>query len=290
MARDYYEVLGVSRKASADEIKAAYRKLARKYHPDRNPGDKQAEAQFKEIQQAYDVLSDSKKKKQYDRFGSAGEEEGHGPRAGPFPWGGQAGAEVDPSEFFEQVMRGGFGGAGLDDLFEQVQARRRPRGRDVEHPLNVPFLVAARGGKLALKIGDREVDVSIPAGVSEGQKLRLHGLGPGGGDLHLILHIEPHPQFQRDGKDIIVKVPVSFREAILGGEIEVPTTDGSRLSVKVPPGTSSGKRLRLRGKGIDGGDQYVEIQVMVPEVKDNRGRQLVEELDRLYPQKPRSST
>jgi curved DNA-binding protein len=300
MARDYYNILGVKRGASDDEIRQAYRKLARQYHPDRNPGDKQAETKFKEVQEAYDVLSDKSKRSQYDRFGEAGlgrgfQEAGAGPGGFRFQWGGEPGGfeQMDPNQAAD-IFRQFFGGGGPfseDDLFgAQTRGRRgraRPTPPEVETEVAIPFLIAANGGKVDLKFERREVTVKIPAGVEEGKSLRLGGQAPGGGDLRVKLHIEPHPFFRREGKDIILPVPISLSEAVLGAKIEVPTLDGSRLSVKIPPGTSSGARLRLRGKGIAGGDQYIEIKVTVPAPKDDQSRKLIEEFAKLNPQNPR---
>jgi DnaJ-class molecular chaperone len=301
MARDFYEVLGVSRKATADEIKSAYRKLARQYHPDRNPGDKQAEARFKEVQEAYDVLSEPAKRSQYDRFGTAGPDGGFaggrrgGPRTQTFHWG--TGEEVDPNEIFSQIFGrggGGGGGGGFGDFEEVLRGARSGRGRrpaepqEVESEISIPFLIAARGGTVPLQVDDKQIDVKVPAGVEDGQTIRLQGAAPGGANLRLKLHVEPHPYFRREGKDIILDVPLSLPEATLGAQVDVPTLDGTRLTVKIPPGTSSGSRLRLRGKGIAGGDQYIEAKVMVPPVKDDRGKELVEELAKLHPQNPRS--
>ena len=307
MPRDYYEVLGVKRDASEDEIKKAYRKLARQYHPDRNPGDKEAEAHFKEVQEAYDVLSDKTKRAQYDRFGSAGPEAGMPGGEGGFPggfrfhWGGGPGGggqTVDP-EMAEELLRrfgvdmGGFGGFG--DMGGGPGARtagggrrRRPAPEAQTAEVNVPFTTAALGGTLSLNVNGHEVDVKVPAGIEEGKTLRLQGQAPGGGDLMLKIHIAPHEYFRREGNDLLLEVPVSVAEAVLGTKVDVPTLDGTRLSVKVPPGTSSGARLRLRGRGIKGGDQYIEIRVMVPAPKDDRSRELIEEFARLNPQTPRA--
>jgi DnaJ-class molecular chaperone len=306
MPRDYYEVLGVKRDASAEDIKKAYRKLARQYHPDRNPGDKQAEARFKEVQEAFEVLSDKTKRSHYDRYGAAGPGAGFGgPGGQTFHWGGGPGGftfeEIDPAqaaqaaEMFRQMFGGGFGGefgGGFEDLF--TQRRRGPRGRraapaeEVETEVAIPFLTAALGGSVNLALNGRELTVKIPAGSEDGQKLRLQGQAPGGGDLRLVLRIQSHPYFRREGKDLILEVPLSLAEAVLGTKVDVPTLDGTRLSVKVPPGTSSGARLRLRGRGIGGGDQYIEIKVVVPAAQDDRSRQLMEEFARLNPQNPRA--
>lgn len=308
MARDYYEVLGVGKDASADQIKTAYRKLARQHHPDRNPGDKQAESKFKEAQEAYDVLSDKDKRSKYDRFGHAGADGGFG-RGGPggqtFHWGGGGGGpggfqEMSPeqaAEMFGDLFGGGGGGGGLGDIFGRA-ARGTGRGRSTRPPrqepeeyetdVTIPFLTAALGGTVSLRVNDRELDVKVPAGVEEGKSLRLSGQGPGGGDLRLKLRIAPHSYFRRDGKDILLSVPLTVTEAALGTQVEVPTLDGTRLTVKVPPGTSSGNRLRLRGKGIEGGDQYIEIQIVVPAVKGDKAKELLEELAKLHRLDPRA--
>jgi curved DNA-binding protein len=319
MPRDYYEVLGVKRDASEEEIRKAYRKLARQHHPDRNPGDKQAAARFKEVQEAYDVLGDKDKRAQYDRFG-------HMPEGmGGFPWGagggggpGGAGGQIDPAVLQEILKRfggmggmgrgggagagvedeegGGFGGFDLGSLFGGATGGRQRRTRRAapeeappqETEISIPLETAARGGTLHLKMGEREVDVKVPAGSEDGKRLRLSGVGPHGETVVIRLKIEPHPWFRRDGKDVILEAPLTVAEAALGTRIDVPTLDGERLTVKVPPGSSTGKRLRLRGKGLGGGDQYIEVKVVVPTVTDARSRELIEEFARLNPQNPRS--
>jgi DnaJ-class molecular chaperone len=310
MPRDYYEVLGVKRDASEEEIRKAYRKLARQHHPDRNPGDKQAASRFKEVQDAYDVLGDKDKRAQYDRFGHMPE----GMGGFPFGGGGGQGAQIDPAMMQDLFRRfggaggmggggeaeGGMGGFDLGSILGAMGGmggggrQRRTRRGPVEPPptqeteVSVPFETAARGGTLQLKIGEREVDVKVPAGSEDGKKLRLSGVGPGGGDLVLRLKIEPHAYFRREGKDVILEAPLTVSEAVLGTKIDVPTLDGERLTVKVPPGSSTGKRLRLRGKGIAGGDQYIEVKVVVPPTVNERSRELIEEFGRLNPQSPRS--
>jgi DnaJ-class molecular chaperone len=296
---DYYETLGVKRDASEEEIKKAYRKLARQYHPDRNPGDKQAEAKFKDVQNAYDVLSDKTKRAQYDRFGTAGPGAGFtGARGGPggfsfnFGEGGPGGfQQVNPEDLAEILQGiGGMGGLG-DILGRQARGGRRTRPRpveEVEAEVSIPFLTAASGGSVGLHVGDRELDVKIPAGIEDGQVLRLQGQAPGGGNLRLKVRVEPHPYFRREGNNIILEAPLTLSEAVLGTKIDVPTLDGTRLTVKVPPGTSSGSRLRLRGRGIKGGDQYIEIKIAVPHSTDERSRQLIEEFAKLNPQDPRA--
>lgn len=303
MPRDLYEVLGVKRDASDDDIKKAYRKLAREYHPDRNPGDKQAEARFKEVQDAYDVLSDKNKRAQFDRFGFAGPDGGFPPGGGgqTFHWGGGGPGggfeQMDPEqaqEIFSQLFgnMGGMGGGG----FPGMGGGRRGRGArsrqaappPVESEMAIPFETAALGGKISLRVDGREIDVKIPPGVEEGQTIRLGGQGPGGVDLHLKLKIQPHRYFRREGNDLILEVPLSLPEAVLGTKIDVPTLDGTKLTVKVPPGTSSGARLRLRGKGIKGGDQFIEIKIAVPSPKDDRSKAIIEEFAKLNPQELRS--
>jgi curved DNA-binding protein len=291
MARDYYEILGVAKTASEDEIRKAHRKLARQYHPDRNPGDKNAEGQFKEVQEAYDVLSDATKRAQYDRFGKAGPgNQQQGPGGAQFHWGGDAGgAEMDPQAAAE-IFRNFFGGGGSPFDGGPSPGRRRRRAEspsEATAEVQVPFTIAAVGGPLNLSVDGREIAVKVPAGIEDGQSLRLQGQAPGGGDLLLKLRIQPHAYFRREGKNIVLETPLSIGEAILGGKVDVPTLDGERLSVKIPPGTSSGARLRLRGKGISGGDQFIEIKIVAPNPSDDESKRLVEEFARLNPQNPR---
>lgn len=290
MARDYYDVLGVSKNATDDDIKRAYRKLVRENHPDRNPGDKQAEARFKEVQEAFDVLSDKTKRAQFDRFGSVGGPGANG-EPGGFQWGGGPGqgVQIDPDQLEDLLSQ--FGGAGgLGDMFGH---RTRQRGRraappePVTHDLRVPFQTAVLGGTISLSVNDRSIDVKIPAGVEEGQTLRLQGQGPGGADLLLKMRIEPHPYFRREGNDLIIAVPITIGEAVLGAKVDIPTMDGAKLTVKVPAGASSGSRLRLRGKGIKGGDQFVEIKIVAPAKIDDESRKLIEDFAARNPQNPR---
>jgi curved DNA-binding protein len=308
MARDYYDILGVPRTASADEMKKAYRALARKYHPDRNPGDKEAEAKFKEINQAYDVLSDEKKRAQYDQFGSdfeqmAGGAGRAGAGGGPFHFrwgGGEAGPEFDlgdASSIFEEILKGGAGGFGPRGGGRRT---RRSPAQDIEHDIEVDFMTAAHGGSLELEMqrqsgGDgTHLKVDIPAGIADGARLRLRGQGHAGGDLYVRVHVKPHPYFRREGQNIILEVPISVAEAILGAKVDVPTTDGT-ITVTIPPGTSSGQRLRLRGRGLptpgggERGDQYVELKIVVPRQIDERSKELIEEFARHDPQDPRAS-
>lgn len=305
MPRDFYEVLGVQKDASPEDIRKAYRKLARQYHPDRNPGDKQAESHFKEVQEAYDVLSDKSKRTNYDRFGSAepgagfgGGRGGAGPGNFHFNWGGGPGGgqQVDPADILSQLFGGAGGGGGpdLSDLFGQQRprggrSRRAPPAQELESEVTIPFQTAALGGSVSLQVDGKELSVKIPAGIEDGKALRVQGQAPGGGDLRLVIHITPHPYFQREGNNLILTVPLSLSEAVLGAKVDVPTLDGAQLTVKVPAGTSSHSRLRVRGKGIKGGDQYLEFKVIVPAPKDDRSRELIEEFVRLNPQNPRTT-
>ena len=285
MPRDYYETLGVSKTASEDEIKKAYRGLARKFHPDRNPGDKQAEVRFKEIQEAYDIISDKTKRAQYDQFGFEGRPWlwvsglawtlwtwrthafSHGARRlpGRGRHGSPAGGGYSSGQLFGGHMGGSpFGGGAPGGRGRSRGGRRRNVAPEpVTSEISVPFLTAALGGTMSLGIEGQHVDVHIPPGVETGNTLRLQGQGPGGADLHLKLKIEiptPCSSAKARTRDQAT-TPLSLPEAVLGCKLDVPTLDGTKLTVKIPSGTSSGARLRLRGKGIKGGDQYIEIKV-----------------------------
>jgi DnaJ-class molecular chaperone len=302
MQRDYYQILGVKRDASDAEIKQSYRKLARQYHPDRNPGDKEAEAKFKEVQEAYDVLSDKAKRTEYDRSAATGFRNGHqheggGPRGYTFRWGTAPDSfhELDADEaveLFRQFFGSGEGTFEREDFFgRRSRGNRRPQSppaEEIEADVSLPFLTAALGGSVRLRVGTQELSLEIPPGTEERQVLRFPEQAPGGGDLLLRVRTQPHPFFHREGKNIVLEVPLSLAEAVLGTQVEVPTVHGQRLTVKVPPGTSSGTRLRLRGQGILGGDQYLQITITVPAVNDNRSRELVEEFARRNPQNPRA--
>jgi DnaJ-class molecular chaperone len=301
MPRDYYEVLGVAKTASGDEIKKAYRQLARKFHPDRNPGDKQAETKFKEVQDAYDVLSDKDKRAQYDKFGFEGPGAAGGfPGGMPFNWGKGGGGfgNVDPSQFADILNNlgidpsnlGSFGGFGGAPRGRSRTSRRRPAAApppEAVPEVTVPFLIAAQGGTVSLQVGDRQIDLKVPVGIDDGKTMRLPGLGPDGEDVNIKIRVEAHAYYRREGNNIVLEVPLSLPEAVLGTTVDVPTLDGTRLGVKVPPGTSSGTRLRLRGRGIKGGDQFIEIRIQVPAARDEPGRRLIEEFARSHPQSPR---
>jgi molecular chaperone DnaJ len=364
--QDYYELLGVPRKAAQKDIRQAYRKLARKYHPDLNPGDKSAEEKFKQVQEAYDVLSDSKKRQMYDQFGFEAPGSGEMPGTGDagnvhfdfsgFDFGGGGGAGSSFRDLFSQFFRGGGGVA-------EAPSQAEP-GSSLEYQIEISFWEAVHGtikkltisrldactdchgtgavgqpqpctacggtgqvtqtsGKMRFNLtctrcggtgrirnicrlcgGDGRVrradtiEVRIPAGVHTGSRVRVPGRGNAGtageptGDLYIITDVQPHPFFDRRGDDIYTTVPITVTEAAIGAKIEVPTIDGRAL-LRIPPGTSSGQKLRLREKGVPSvrtghrGDQYVELQVVVPKPVDERVRQLLKELEKIAPEDPR---
>ena len=321
--RDYYEVLEVSRDATPDQIKKAYRTLARKYHPDVNPGDKTTEARFKEVQSAYDVLSDPEKRALFDRHGMAAFQAGHGPagpRSGASEWAAQHGAAdystIDLGDLFGQAGMAGadIGGEESGGLFEELLGRVRggrpggrrsgPRpGRTTEASLSIPFETAVRGGEttVSLQRSNGQVEnlaVKIPAGIETGAKLRLRGRGEPGshgaaaGDLVVTVGVEPHRYFEREGHDLTVEVPVTLGEAVLGARIDVPTLDGLR-TLPIPAGTSSGRRLRLRGQGVPArgsqaaGDLFVVLKVVVPKNVDDESQRLIREFEEKNPLRPR---
>jgi molecular chaperone DnaJ len=368
---DYYQVLGVGRKATQEELRKVYRRLARKYHPDVNPGDKAAEERFKKISEAYDVLGDPKKRQMYDRFGYYSE-------SGPPPGATSARGSrpVDFSGFDFNEWSGAQGEAGptsFRDIFSQFFQRGggaeemapHEAGGDLEYQANIGFWDAIRGATVRLNVprfqtcaackgkggvgpetvcpeckgtgqadkamggmrfsmpcprcqgrgraqqlctacggeGRRSVtealEIRIPAGVQDGFRVRVAGkgnVGPHGvaaGDLYLITKVAPHPFFERRGDDIHTVIPITVSEAALGAKVEVPTVDRSRALLKIPPGTSSGQRFRLREKGVQSvktgqrGDQYVEVKVQVPRVADERSKQILRELAHLNPLSPR---
>jgi molecular chaperone DnaJ len=363
---DYYQTLGVPEKATAEEIKKAYRKLAKTHHPDANRGDAKAAERFKEIGEAYSVLSDADKRKQYDqmkKLGGLGGFGGFGGGARPRP-GGQPGAGGGPNVSFED-LGGGFGS--ISDLFSslfdlgrrqggQPQAAGRQRGGDVEYVVEIPFLTAVTGGKISINVAvteecavctgsgakpgtslktcnecggsgtvsfgqggfavkrpcpacfgrgkipeapcevchgkgsvrqQRRLEVTVPAGVDTGSRMRLAGQGERGsqggqpGDLILSFKVQPHRFFERDGLDIHVTVPINIVQATLGSKIRVNTVSGKKVVLKIPKGTQSGTKFRIRGQGIQKegriGDQYVEVVVQVPEELTDAERKAMEE-------------
>jgi DnaJ-class molecular chaperone len=315
--RDHYEVLGVGRSASTDEIKRAYRSLAKKYHPDRNPGDPAAEGKFKEVQHAYSVLSDPKKREQYDQFGdvAVGEWQTRPTGEQVYQWGGGSSVGVEDLEDLFSAFGGRGGGSRGEGVFEQIfgnSVRRGPSRRagtaprrpvDEEHPVELTFDQAVHGTTVTLDLshgqrGRETIEVKIPSGVEAGQKIRVRGRVPGHnggppGDLILICNVAPHPFFRRDGLDIYLDVPVSVTEAALGAKIDVPTIDGP-ATITLPPGTPSGSKLRLKGRGIvrrsaaERGDQYVVVQIVPPKSLSEEQRKMYEMLRGSDRQDPRS--
>ena len=343
--RDYYEVLGVSKGASDDEIKKAYRKLAKKYHPDMNPGDKEAEAKFKEVNEAYSILSDSEKRARYDQFGHAGVDPNYGAGGPGGGFGGFDMGDIDLGDIFGSFFGGGFGGFG-----GSASSRRNgpQKGESLRASLTISFEEAAFGCEKKINLNRTEeceachgsgaepgttaetcpdcrgtgvvrvqqrtggfafsstapcsrcrgtgkiihtpckacggsgsvkktkrVTVSIPAGIDDGQAISLRGQGNAGknggpaGDLIVAVHVKPHPQFHRDGTTVLYEQPVTFYQAVMGAELEIPTIDG-KVKYNLPAGTQTGTTFRLRGKGIPElrgrgrGDQYVTVRVQVP--------------------------
>ena len=308
MSEDPYKVLSVSREAKADEIRSAYRRLAKKHHPDLNPGNKAAEEAFKAASAAYAIIGDEEKRKRFDKgeIDASGQErpergfyrqyaEGTDGRAyGPFGAGAQGGAHSGAQGFegFEN-LNDLFG-----DYFSRSQGARggrgfRARGADVEYTLSVDFLDAVKGAKRRLNLPDgSSLDVTIPAGVEEGQALRLSGKGNPGfgggvaGDAYVHISIRPHPFFRREGKDLHLEVPVTLAEALKGAKIEVPTPAGA-VSLTIPKASNTGTKLRLKAKGIakktgTPGDLYVTLKVMLPEKPDAELADLVERWEKTH--------
>jgi curved DNA-binding protein len=293
--QDLYATLGVSRTASEDEIRKAYRKLARKHHPDVNPNDRKAEERFKEISFAYEVLSDKEKRARYDEFGMQGVAAGFDPAQAREYARWSQGAQRSP--FHETFSEGGE--IDLEDLLGGIfSGARRPRGpargRDAEGEIEVDFLDAVRGGEVRVQVAGRgALRIKVPPGADTGTKIRLAGQGDPGaqggaaGDLYLTLRVRPHPHFKREGADLHLELPVTLPELVQGASVEVPTPDGP-VTMKVPPHSASGRVLRLRGKGAaklgsaERGDLYVKLVAELPDPADPRLEAIAKELEPLY--------
>lgn len=319
--RDYYEILGVSRNATPEQIKSAYRRLARKYHPDVNKSPDAAE-KFKEATAAYEVLSDPEKRRMYDQFGSVEQGAfGFGQRPGS-PAGRRVYTRTWSSgrpgawsfDFDDLFSASPFSGMSLEELLNAlgggvrrsrsgVSTAEQEPATDVLSHITLDFDEAMKGCTKTLRVnrpgGSAErIEVKIPPGVREGSKIRLRGKGGSSGyrgkrgDLYLVVHVREHPYFRQEGSDIYIDVPISITEAALGTKVTVPTIDGKAI-VTIPPGTSSGTKLRLRGKGIidpktkTRGDQYVVIKIVPPKSISQKGKELLEQLDKTEPYNPR---
>jgi len=310
MAIDYYKTLGVSRSASADDIKKVYKQLAAKHHPDLNPDDKSSKEKFQQIQTAYDVLSDPQKRARYDRYGS--DFEGTGEGGGWQTQGGFGGAEIDLSQLFGDG--GSDGSFNPLDLFGFGQSagggrggrsqRAARKGPDSEVEITIDFQTSVLGGNQTLVTqhadgSQTRLELTIPPGIEDGKKIRLKGQGGPGraggpaGDLFVLVLVFGHRCFRRNGLDLEMTLPVSLKEAALGEKVDVPTPYGT-IELKIPAGSSGGSRLRIKGHGVrksEGkqGDLYCELSIMVPADLDQESKQLIEELDDRNPMNVRDS-
>lgn len=298
--KDYYKILGVERKADAEDIKRAYRKLAVKYHPDKNPGDKQAEDRFKEINEAYEVLSDSEKRARYDQLGvSYRAWQRSGGRPGSYDWsqwmaGAPGGVRVEVGDLGDL---GELFGGGFSDFFNAIfggmprqgyTSRRASRGRDIEHAVTITLSEAYAGTTRTLQIDGRRLEVKIPPGAQTGTKVRLPEKGESGagkaGDLYLVVEVKPDPRFEREGDDLHVEVEADLYTAVLGGEVRVPTPAGTVL-LTIPAGSQPGQTFRLSGRGMPRlrdasrhGDLFAHLKVNLPRKLTDRERDLFQEL------------
>jgi DnaJ-class molecular chaperone len=317
MAKNPYDTLGVKRDASEDDIQKAYRKLARKYHPDMNPDDASAKAKFQEVQTAFEILSDAEKRKNFDQFGTADPHHhpggGAGGPGGP-RWSYSSGPQGSPFDLNDMFGGGGDEGAGgFADLFKQFRrgaagaggrrAAHAERGADLKHEMTIPFATAIKGGEAAVSVqrGDGNLEtitIKIPAGIDDGKRIRVRGQGEPGeggapaGDILVTIRTSQHPSFRRTGDRLDVRVPVTLAEAVEGAKIDVPTPWGT-ITLSIPPGTSSGKRLRIKGHGVrqkNGaeGDLFAEIQIVLPTDLTEEERKTLAEISARHPQHPRS--
>ena len=284
--KDYYKILGVSRDAKTDDIKKAYRQLAKKYHPDINK-EAGAEEKYKEINDAYEVLKDPEKRSKYDTLGMNWQQ---GQDFTPPPGWQSSGRRVefngDFSDFFQTLFGGGGGFGGFGDIFGQASGHRQhPMARDSEADLTLKLEDAVKGGTFSLRLGTRTLSVNIPKGITDGTKLTLRGKSESGGDLHLNIHIETDPVYEINGYDLTREIKVPVYDAVLGKDLTVDTLTG-KVTVKMPPGIQDGQKLRLRGKGMpkrDGsnGDLFVKVKIEIPRHLNSRQKELWQELSRL---------
>ncbi|MBK06960.1 MAG: molecular chaperone DnaJ [Deltaproteobacteria bacterium] len=292
--KDLYRILGVSKSASHDEIKAAYKTLVRKYHPDLNPNDTAAEDKFKEVAVAFEVLGDEKKRKLYDEFGMDGLRAGFDPEQARAyqQWGGGNPFGGNP-----------FGGGGFDinSIFEQMFSGRsypRPpgpsKGADIETSIEIDFLDAVLGSKKSVTLpNSTQLNVSIPPGVTEDNRIRISGQGTAGkrggppGDLFLKVKIRSHPLYKRDGNNLLMELPLTAKEAYEGTQVDVPTPTGS-VKMRIPPRSQTGQKMRLKGKGVKGkgtrpdGNLLLTLKVMLPSNEHERAKEILEELEQFY--------
>jgi len=310
VAEDLYQILGVDRDASTDEIKKAHRKLAMKYHPDKNPDDKVAAEKFKRVQEAVDVLSDKEKRAAYDRYGPDFERirsTGYQPGTGGFDGldldqifggargGGNAAQFEGFSDFFEQMFGGRAQAGSRPGGGTRTQRRSAPpqRGANIRSELEIPLQTAVTGGTTEFYLNNEKLAVNIPPGVETGSKIRLRERGqtsPGGGpqgDLILIIKVSDHPYFRRKGNHLELTLPITLKEAVLGAKVDVPTPGGT-VTLTIPPSSSGGRRLRLKGQGVQhragsAGDLIVDLQVKLPESVDDESKQWIEDFDRRNP-------
>lgn len=289
--KDFYKVLGVTKDVSEAELKKTYRKLSRKYHPDTNPGDAKAEAKFKEISEAYSVLSDSKERAEYDQMRAMGPGPRFNPGAGGQNYSGGFPGGANMGGGFEDVFANLFGGGGFN--------RGPQRGADLSMSTTLDFIDGVKGTQLKVRLGSGETTIKIPAGVQDGQKIKIAGKGqasPNGGpagDLIISVTVKSHPVFTRDGMNLRVTVPVTFTEAVLGATIQVPTLGGEPVKLKVAPGTPNGRVLRVKGRGVvtakGEGDLLATVDIAVPSHVSDKAKKALEAFEELLPEDdPRS--
>ncbi|MEI6295273.1 MAG: DnaJ C-terminal domain-containing protein [Actinomycetes bacterium] len=280
--KDLYKILGVSKSADATAIKKAYRKLAKDFHPDKTKGDKKLEDRFKEVSEAYEVLSDDKKRAEYQEMREAF-------TSGRVPRGGQ---QTQSGGFSSGNFEDIFGGGSQNDIFSTLfgGGSRAPRkGQDLQTETTISFRDAIFGREISLRVNDQTITTRVPAGIKDGAKIKLKGRGApsqaGPGDLFIIIHVTKHPVFTRDGNNLAMTLPVTFTEAALGADIAVPTLSGEDVTVRLAPGTQNGKVLRVKGRGItkdfQTGDLLITVEVQVPQRLDSKAKSSLEDFAEL---------